>query len=273
MNVATPFSVPDSSGPLAHFPWPKTFAEIAIEIDGGHVCPLARVDLPLVASVSQLVLRQRVRGRRLPRSGVDRADGAARDVSIPERLDVEVKILDGAEPVGRRLESGGRSYTIAGVAQNSINEAFGEPPMPMIYLSYRDRPLPREKIVSAAYTPAPVTTAADVETNAPEFVHHYLGRPTVPMDQVLRPDAASKGRADAPITIVEFSDFQCPACGHAFRDLHDLVARRSEDRDLRAPLAIIGVGIVHFERYAGIPAVTVHRTIERQLNGSALDAE
>jgi protein-disulfide isomerase/uncharacterized membrane protein len=84
--------------------------------------------------------------------------------------------------------------------------------------------------LSAAYTPAPVTTAADVEAHAPDFARHYLGSPTVAMDQLVRPDAASKGRADAPITIVEFSDFQCPACGHAFRDLHDLVARRSDVR-------------------------------------------
>src|ERR1700688_4769419 len=42
----------DHGGVIAHFPWPKTFAEIAIEIDGGHVCPLARMDLPFVASVS-----------------------------------------------------------------------------------------------------------------------------------------------------------------------------------------------------------------------------
>src|SRR3984893_16224829 len=49
----------------------------------------------------QSFLRQRVRGRRLPRPGVDRADGAARDVSISECLDVEIEIIDGAEPVGQ----------------------------------------------------------------------------------------------------------------------------------------------------------------------------
>src|SRR5258708_15550911 len=52
----------------------------------------------------QLFLRQRVGGRRLPRPGVDRADGAARDVSISERLDVEIEILDGAEPVGEAAQ-------------------------------------------------------------------------------------------------------------------------------------------------------------------------
>jgi protein-disulfide isomerase len=37
-----------------------------------------------------------------------------------------------------------------------------------------------------------------------------------------------KGPADAPFTIVEFSDFECPACGHAFGDLRDLVRTRSD---------------------------------------------
>src|ERR1700675_4278356 len=46
-------------------------------------------------SALQSVLRQRIRGRRLPGSGVDRADGAAGDVSISQCLDVEIKILDG----------------------------------------------------------------------------------------------------------------------------------------------------------------------------------
>lgn len=52
-----------------------------------------------------------------------------------------------------------------------------------------------------------------------------------------------------------------------------LVAGRSKDWDLRAPLAIVGVSVIHFERYAGIPAVSVHRAVESQLNASALDAE
>jgi protein-disulfide isomerase/uncharacterized membrane protein len=84
--------------------------------------------------------------------------------------------------------------------------------------------------VSAVYTPPPVSTAAELETREPEFVSHYRGRPVVAMDSVLRPDAATKGRADAPVTIVEFSDFQCPACGQAFRDLHELLASRTDVR-------------------------------------------
>ena len=53
------------------------------------------------------------------------------------------RFLDGAEPaasLGRRLETRGKNFVIAGVVQNSLNESFGEKPTPVIYLSYRDRP-------------------------------------------------------------------------------------------------------------------------------------
>ena len=33
----------------------------------------------------------------------------------------------------------------------------------------------------------------------------------------------TKGRADAPITIIEFADFQCPGCGSFYRDVEPLV--------------------------------------------------
>jgi predicted permease len=44
------------------------------------------------------------------------------------------------EPLGRRLQARGRTYRIAGVARNSLYNAFGEPPTPIIYFSYRDSP-------------------------------------------------------------------------------------------------------------------------------------
>jgi protein-disulfide isomerase len=84
--------------------------------------------------------------------------------------------------------------------------------------------------VTAVYTPSPVHTAAEVTARAPEFARGYLARPTVAADSLVRDDAATKGDAAAPVTIVEFSDFQCPACGQAYRDLHDVVAQR---RDVR----------------------------------------
>jgi predicted permease len=44
------------------------------------------------------------------------------------------------EPLGRRLQARGRSYVIIGIARNSLYNAFGEPPAPIIYFSYRDSP-------------------------------------------------------------------------------------------------------------------------------------
>ena len=48
--------------------------------------------------------------------------------------------LSGAEPLGRRLTTRGRTYTIVGVVKTSTYDSFGEKPKPIIYLSYRDRP-------------------------------------------------------------------------------------------------------------------------------------
>ncbi len=42
--------------------------------------------------------------------------------------------------LGRRLESGGRTYTVVGVVRDSVYDAFGEPESPAIHFSYRDRP-------------------------------------------------------------------------------------------------------------------------------------
>ena len=45
-----------------------------------------------------------------------------------------------SDPLGRRLVSGSTTYTIAGVVKNSTYDAFGEPPTPAFFFSYRDRP-------------------------------------------------------------------------------------------------------------------------------------
>jgi predicted permease len=42
--------------------------------------------------------------------------------------------------LGRRLSTRGGEYTIVGAVRNSLSESFDEPPTPVIYLSYRDRP-------------------------------------------------------------------------------------------------------------------------------------
>jgi predicted permease len=50
------------------------------------------------------------------------------------------RYLDGRPPIGRSIDSGGRRYTIVGVARDSLYNAFGEPRTACLYLSYGDRP-------------------------------------------------------------------------------------------------------------------------------------
>jgi len=56
------------------------------------------------------------------------------------------RYLDRAQPLGRRVELGGRAYSIIGVVRNALYNAFGDPPTPIIYVSYRDRPSPAGEI-------------------------------------------------------------------------------------------------------------------------------
>jgi len=82
----------------------------------------------------------------------------------------------------------------------------------------------------AMRAPVEAETAADVMAADPKFAAAWERLPVVPMQEVLGDARHAKGSPDAPITIVEFSDFECPACGHAFGDLRDLAKRR---RDVR----------------------------------------
>ena len=50
------------------------------------------------------------------------------------------RYLGSAEPIGRRLVSRGRTYTIVGVVKTTLYDSFGERPTPAVYFSYRDRP-------------------------------------------------------------------------------------------------------------------------------------
>jgi predicted permease len=74
--------------------------------------------------------------------GTDFAD--MRDKSAPPQAIVTEEFarryLNGADAIGRRIQTRTQSFTIIGVARNSVYDAFGEPPQPAMYFSYRDRP-------------------------------------------------------------------------------------------------------------------------------------
>lgn len=67
------------------------------------------------------------------------------------------------EVVGRRLESRGQTFTIAGVVGDSTYEAFGEPPTPAMFYAFRDRPSILAEIHVRARTGTEVTFAAELQ--------------------------------------------------------------------------------------------------------------
>jgi predicted permease len=71
------------------------------------------------------------------------------------------RYLAGAQPIGRRLESRGRTYTIVGVVRTSLYDSFGERPTSAMFFSYRDRP--------AATGEIHIRASRGTETLAPEL--------------------------------------------------------------------------------------------------------
>jgi macrolide transport system ATP-binding/permease protein len=76
------------------------------------------------------------------RAGGDFA--SLRDAEAPPQVIVNDAFvrsyLGSAEPIGRRLVSRGKTYTIIGVVKTTLYDSFGERPTAAIYFSYRDRP-------------------------------------------------------------------------------------------------------------------------------------
>jgi putative ABC transport system permease protein len=56
------------------------------------------------------------------------------------------QLLDGGEPIGCRVQIRRATLVIVGVVRNSTSEAFGETPSPVVYTSYRDRPVDQGQI-------------------------------------------------------------------------------------------------------------------------------
>jgi predicted permease len=71
--------------------------------------------------------------------------------------------LPDLDPIGRRVITGGATYTIAGVVRTSRYDAFDEPPTPMLYLSYRDRPSGRGEIHVSTRPGAEAGLASDIQ--------------------------------------------------------------------------------------------------------------
>lgn len=98
------------------------------------------------------------------RAGTDFAD--LNDTAAPAQAIVNEefvrRFIPNGESVGRGLEASGRRFIICGVAANATYDAFGEPPMPMIYFSYRDLPQPRGEIHMRTAGPNSTSIAPDV---------------------------------------------------------------------------------------------------------------
>ena len=73
------------------------------------------------------------------RDFVDMTDQTAPPQAIVNEEFVR-RFVNGAEPIGRTLQTRGSTFTICGVVRNSTSDSFGEAPTPVVYLSYRDRP-------------------------------------------------------------------------------------------------------------------------------------
>jgi protein-disulfide isomerase/uncharacterized membrane protein len=66
---------------------------------------------------------------------------------------------------------------------------------------------------------------AAMDPRLQEMVAAFFASPKLPLR--LGPDLASSGPADAPVTMVEFSDYQCSHCKHAAENLPRILSRYS----------------------------------------------
>src|SRR5437867_2629816 len=80
---------------------------------------------------------------------------------------------------------------------------------------------------AAARGSSEARSLADVQARDPRFYSWYTRLPVRPLSELTSPDCHRKGEPGAALAIVEFSDFQCPFCVQAFRDLHELVRSRA----------------------------------------------
>lgn len=76
---------------------------------------------------------------------------------------------------------------------------------------------------------------SDSATGSNQHVKHPEDQPKVDVDARRdEDDPMAMGDADAPVVMIEYSDFQCPFCGKFARDIHpDLIDQYVKDGTLR----------------------------------------
>ncbi len=67
------------------------------------------------------------------------------------------------------------------------------------------------------------TDAAEIKRRRPDFYNWYFAQPRA--DVALEANRNARGSADAPVTIVEFSDFECGHCAAFHQSLDDVLHR------------------------------------------------
>jgi protein-disulfide isomerase len=75
-----------------------------------------------------------------------------------------------------------------------------------------------------------ILTPEEIKVEDPAFFAWYSQLPTVTTEL---PGGHSKGQADAAVTVIEFSDFQCGHCANAYRSLKQVLPRFQNDVQVR----------------------------------------
>jgi predicted permease len=109
---------------------------VAVE---GHVRPDAVADQALTNTVTPGYFQTMGIGFVEGSDFADLRDTAAPAQAIVNETFVR-RYVETGQALGRRVTNGTRTYVIAGVVRDSVYDAFGEKPIPFIYLAFRDRP-------------------------------------------------------------------------------------------------------------------------------------
>nr|MDT0660682.1 thioredoxin domain-containing protein [Micromonospora sp. DSM 115978] len=68
-----------------------------------------------------------------------------------------------------------------------------------------------------------------------------------------------RGRPDAPVTLVEYGDFQCPHCGAAYGNLHEVLRQRAD----RVRMVFRHFPVTNIHPYAEVAAETAEAAAAR----------